>query len=893
MALTCARCLRSQKRLAARSVACRAPRRAFASSPPLSAGTEKQSQNESAGEEKERGALSRRLAEMAEETMDSGSKGDRKLMQDMALSDDLKKQLEERIAQASFKAENQQALSQANTPSYAGKGTREHAAAPIWTGTESVGDASLRLLDDSHKKLRSPSSIPRIARRVDLRPQPKVKISPADRLANARDKTSIYALSQQNGMTEEEREKMRKELKERFTPGARPMPATLQGLASLANERIEDAIARGQFRNIKRGKGVNTERDYNANSPFLDTTEYFMNKIIQKQEIVPPWIEKQQELIKLVHNFRARLRSDWRRHAARMIAAAGGTVDEQVRRAKGYALAEELVNPRQSNKSRFTGISSDGTLTDITVEERIAAGVPADIGNGQSPQVEITVTETSTEEAQASTARPAADLNALTRSYNLMAPKIAQKPYYSLDRELKRCFADVAHSLPDEILQRSRKPVVKISVIGHKPGGVMEKFGAGDWKGHQAERIRDEGDEKQYSFKQFFRDLFRKNERGRQTAEEERLPFYKREDYYPMRIGEVIQGRYQVVAKLGYGTGSTVWLSRDLKEQKYWTLKVHVNTITHNQELEVYRHLSGIKTDDDLPGREYVRQLQDSFKLKGPNGEHDVFIMTPLGMSLRSLQDLQKDNIFQQSLVTTALGQVFLGLNFLHEADVIHTDLHSDNLLIAITDDSILSTVEENEIHKPSARKTINDTTIYVSQYMLGGAGPLTISDLGQARIGRVHRTKAMPVPYRAPEVILGMTWGKAVDVWSVGLLAWDLLEQESLFQVYDQESEKQNDAHHLAAMTALLGPPPPEFLKRSEQTQRYWNEYGEWHGPVPLPNEKKLESVASTLSGEDKDAFVHFLQCVLTWLPEDRATCLEAYLHPWLRGEKLSSILG
>jgi hypothetical protein len=54
---------------------------------------------------------------------------------------------------------------------------------------------------------------------------------------------------------------------------------------------------------------------------------------------------------------------------------------------------------------------------------------------------------------------------------------------------------------------------------------------------------------------------------------------------------------------------------------------------------------------------------------------------------------------------------------------------------------------------------------------MLGGAGALTICDLGQARIGKVHRSKAMPTPYRALEVILGMTWGNSVDVWSVGLL--------------------------------------------------------------------------------------------------------------------------
>jgi hypothetical protein len=41
---------------------------------------------------------------------------------------------------------------------------------------------------------------------------------------------------------------MRKELKERFTPGARAMPNSIRGLAALANERIEDAIARGQFK---------------------------------------------------------------------------------------------------------------------------------------------------------------------------------------------------------------------------------------------------------------------------------------------------------------------------------------------------------------------------------------------------------------------------------------------------------------------------------------------------------------------------------------------------------------------------------------------------------------------------------------------------------------------
>lgn len=47
--------------------------------------------------------------------------------------------------------------------------------------------------------------------------------------------------------------------------------------------------------------------------------------------------------------------------------------------------------------------------------------------------------------------------------------------------------------------------------------------------------------------------------------EEERLIGYKAENFYPVRLGEVFKSRYQVVAKLGFGTASTVWLCRDLQ----------------------------------------------------------------------------------------------------------------------------------------------------------------------------------------------------------------------------------------------------------------------------------------------------------------------------------------
>jgi len=105
--------------------------------------------------------------------------------------------------------------------------------------------------------------------------------------------------------------------------------------------------------------------------------------------------------------------------------------------------------------------------------------------------------------------------------------------------------------------------------------------------------------------------------------------------------------------------------------------------------------------------------------------------------------------------------------------------------------------------------------------------------------------------------------------------------------------------------MTALLGPPPPEFLRRSGETSRYWSEDGErqpipikpspvlialifvgtWKGPVPVPAGVSFEALATSLTGGDKELFLDFLSSLLCWLPEERLTAAQAYHHSWLRG--------
>lgn len=94
-------------------------------------------------------------------------------------------------------------------------------------------------------------------------------------------------------------------------------------------------------------------------------------------------------------------------------------------------------------------------------------------------------------------------LNDLTRSYNLMAPNLAKKPYFALERELQTCFADVAPQVAAAIRERALAPKVKgVEVVGHKPGSVLEKFSV-----DKASHVYDER-KPQYGFKQFWRDLF-------------------------------------------------------------------------------------------------------------------------------------------------------------------------------------------------------------------------------------------------------------------------------------------------------------------------------------------------------------------------------------------------
>lgn len=96
------------------------------------------------------------------------------------------------------------------------------------------------------------------------------------------------------------------------------------------------------------------------------------------------------------------------------------------------------------------------------------------------------------------------NMNTLTRAYNLMAPELAKKPYFSLDRELKACFADVAPQLANEIKERAQRPRKQLLNQGsHGAGSILDRFA----RESRSVKVYD-SKTPHYGFKEMWRDLW-------------------------------------------------------------------------------------------------------------------------------------------------------------------------------------------------------------------------------------------------------------------------------------------------------------------------------------------------------------------------------------------------
>lgn len=163
--------------------------------------------------------------------------------------------------------------------------------------------------------------------------------------------------------------------------------------------------------------------------------------------------------------------------------------------------------------------------------------------------------------------------------------------------------------------------------------------------------------------------------------DEENYSWYSPKDFYPIRIGEVIQDRYQVITKLGYGTASTSWLCRDLSAHRYVAIKVYANNQEQAQrEIAAFKHLSTVLGDrcaaKELGGAQFIRLLHKSFELVHPKSSKKnlCLVYEPMGMTLADLRKVACEGQVPLELLKPMLPFILAALDFMHtKANMVHT----------------------------------------------------------------------------------------------------------------------------------------------------------------------------------------------------------------------------
>lgn len=135
---------------------------------------------------------------------------------------------------------------------------------------------------------------------------------------------------------------------------------------------------------------------------------------------------------------------------------------------------------------------------------------------------------------------------------------------------------------------------------------------------------------------------------------------------------------------------------------------------------------------------------------------------------------------------------------------------------------------------------------------------------------------------YRSPEVILGMTYGMPIDIWSLGCILAELLTGYPIFP-------GENEQEQLACIMEVFGPPDKHLIEKSTRKKLFFDSLGKPRLTISSKGKRRRPSsrtLQQTLKCDD-EAFLDFVGRCLRWDPDRRLKPDEAISHEFITGIK------
>ena len=335
-----------------------------------------------------------------------------------------------------------------------------------------------------------------------------------------------------------------------------------------------------------------------------------------------------------------------------------------------------------------------------------------------------------------------------------------------------------------------------------------------------------------------------------------KFDFNDRDGYYTFKKGYQLNYRYEIISLLGKGTFGEALQCYDHKNKEIVCIKIiNARKDFQTQAMVEIKILTSISLNDSENEFGNVKFYQ-YFNFRS----HICLVFELLGQNL--FESLQLNNFIGLDLskIRCYTTELLFSLMFLRKLKIIHCDLKPENILLV-----------------PKSKNKIK------------------IIDFGSSCFEyEITYTYIQSRFYRAPEVILDLGYGYAIDIWSIGCILCELYTGNPIFPGSDEMEQ-------INYIMKCIGP-PDDSLKESSFKARFFfdseinvnfeefeNQRKYSKKEVKTNLKKYFNVYNNTSSGsfrEDNSQlsnFIDFISCCLEWDQKKRITPEEGLMHPFI----------
>jgi len=298
--------------------------------------------------------------------------------------------------------------------------------------------------------------------------------------------------------------------------------------------------------------------------------------------------------------------------------------------------------------------------------------------------------------------------------------------------------------------------------------------------------------------------------------------------------------RYEVVDLLGKGSFGQVVKAYDHKNKEYVALKIIRNKKRfHHQALVEVKILDTIRKKDKDNSSNAIH-MKEYFYFRN----HLCISFELLGMNLYEL--IKKNNFqgFSLTLIKKFVASILQCLRVISKCRIIHCDLKPENILLQKRGSTAINVIDFGS-------SCFEHQKVYT--YI-------------QSRF------------YRSPEIILGVSYTAAIDMWSLGCI---ISELHTGYPIFPGE----NEVEQLACIMEIFGLPPPTLIENAQRRRLFFDSKGQ---PRCITNSKGKKrqiggrDLSSAVKSNDPQ-FLDFIRRCLDWDPNTRMTPDDALQHSWI----------